>query len=198
MRRARSSINAVSSRLSNNKIPQEFDGFHAVGWVQDAHGLKGELFVRFFTFPDWLENADEICLLTTDDSSPQPFALTKCNPHKNGYIVALEDVKNRNQSEALVKAQIYIDEELLVSEPGERVFLKQILDFTVMDPAGKALGVIVGFSSNGPQDLLRVRVSENGREALIPLVDPFIVNIDFDKQHLVLDLPQGLLSPEDE
>jgi len=95
------------------------------------------------------------------------------------------------------KSGVYIAEELLVAEEGDQIFLKQIENFTLVDTSGVNLGRIVGFGTNGAQDLLRVE-RPNGVEALIPFVDAFLVNIDFDKNLVKMDLPQGLLDLEEE
>lgn len=95
------------------------------------------------------------------------------------------------------KSGVYIPESLIVAEEGEGIFLKQILNFKVIAPDEKQLGEIVGFATNGAQDLLRLKTAA-GEEALIPFVDAFIVNIDFDKQTVKMDLPQGLLNLEEE
>ena len=94
------------------------------------------------------------------------------------------------------KSQVYIPEELLEAEPGETIYLHQIEGFELMDKEGKSLGCIVGFASNGPQDLLRVQTS--GGEALVPFVDAFIEGIDFEKNQVIMDLPPGLLALEEE
>lgn len=118
-------------------------------------------------------------------------------PHKDGMIVTLEGVKDRNRAEELAKSSVYIDRELLQAEEGDRVFLDQLLGFKVMLKDGPEVGVIQGFATNGPQDLLRV-VNAGGAEALIPLVDAFLVDIDFDKQQVTMDLPPGLVDLEEE
>ena len=58
------------------------------------------------------------------------------------------------------------------------------------NPEQKILGEIVGFSSNGPQDLLVVEA--NGKTVEIPFVDAFIKKIDFKHQSVVMELPEGL------
>lgn len=112
-------------------------------------------------------------------------------------IVVLGGVKDRNRAEELAKSSVYIDKELLHAEEGDRVFLDQIQGFKVCLKSGLEVGVIVGFASNGPQDLLKV-AGPSGVEHLVPLVDQFLVDIDFDKQQVTMDLPPGLLDLEEE
>jgi 16S rRNA processing protein RimM len=91
---------------------------------------------------------------------------------------------------------VYIDIDLLKSDEEGEIFLHEILGFQFNDVHGNPLGKVVGFGTNGMQDLLEVELS-NGKKALIPFVEPFIRNIDFDKRQLDMELPEGLLDLED-
>ena len=86
----------------------------------------------------------------------------------------------------------YIPDELLISEPGETIFLGEILGFQLRGPDGQVLGEVVDFSSNGLQDLLVVK-GPGGKKSDVPFVDDFIVELNFDEKFLVMDLPEGLL-----
>ena len=170
-----------------------------MGWVKDAHGLRGDLYVQLFAkSADWLESADHLHLEKVAPAALESvaFAIEKAKPFKDGLIVKLESFVDRTFAEGWRKAKVYILAELLVSEPGQQVFLDQLLDFSVWDK-GLAVGVVRGFGTNGPQDLLRVeRVS--GGEALVPLVEAYILSIDFEGRKILMDLPPGLLSVEED
>lgn len=199
MRPARNCISAVSSRSSSNSSysPPQFPGLYCVGWVQSAHGIRGELFVRLNAGQaDWLDDVETLSLFKKGDEQPASFEIKKISEHKDGLIVGLEGLTDRNRAEELAKCSVYIDEALLESEEGEPIFLKQILGFSLVDMNGAVLGVIRGFASNGQQDLLRV-YPDSGGEALIPFIDEFIKHIDFDKQQVTMDLPPGLFNLED-
>lgn len=195
---AQSCISAVSSRSSSNSSysPPHFPGLYCVGWVQSAHGIRGELFVRLKAGQaDWLEDIKNLSLLKPGQTQPESFEIEKISAHKDGLIVGLKDWRDRNRAEEWRKSSVYIAEDLLQAEEGETIYLKQILGFTVLDLEGKNLGVIRDFASSGFQDLLKVYPSDGG-EVLIPFVDAFIKHIDFDKQELTMDLPPGLFDLE--
>jgi len=181
---------------SSSFSPKIFAGFHCVGWISSAHGIRGELFVRLYAgVADWQEAAEDLFLLPPSGTDLKKFKKIKLQPHKDGLIARLEGVDDRTLAETFTKAGVYVREEILQSPPGEPVFLKQIEGFEVTSPRGEVLGRIVGFASNGPQDLLRVQTASG--EALVPLVDAFLVHIDFDKQQVTMDLPPGLLNLEE-
>ncbi len=201
MQPARSCTNAVSSRLSSNSpsfrqpiIPD----FVGVGWIQSAHGIRGEVFIGLNAkSADWPLDLDAIYLLLPGKSELQRFAISYLKPHKNGLIGRLKEIPDRNAAEKIEKSQVYIADEYLESKPGEQIFLKQVLGFTVIDKQEGELGRIEGFATNGPQDLLQIARAKGG-QALVPFVDAFIVHIDFDKKQLTMDLPPGLIDLEEE
>lgn len=195
MRRPLNSTNEVSSRSSNRSQPT-FDGLHCVGWIKSAHGLRGEIYIQLFSkTADWQDDADQLWLLKSGQSEPQAFEIERLSAHKEGLIAKLKGLSDRNQSEAVQKSSVYIDADLLVAEPGEAIFLNEILTFEVLDKDEKQIGRVVGFGTNGVQDLLRVE-REGASEVLIPLIDAFLVRIDFEKHKIYMDLPPGLLDVE--
>lgn len=187
MRPAPSFKNEAFWKLSSNIILPE-DSFKA-GWVKDAHGLKGELYIQLFAKrADWLDDFEEFWL---KKNGIVHFHVERAKPHKDGLIVKTAELKDRTPVEALRGAEFYIPGGYLEADPEDGIFLKQIDGFEVHD-GDRPLGAIVGFGTNGAQDLLRVKHPVSGREVLIPFVEAFLKQIDFDKRIVFMELPEGL------
>lgn len=168
-----------------------------VGKVRDAHGLKGELFIVLFAkVADWLSKLETFDLIRKEmvegklQEVRHSFTVKRVKPHKNGLILNPNEMEDRTAAESFAGAVFEIPAELLKSEEGETIYLKEIDGFMVFD-GDLEVGPITGFSSNGPQDLLQVK-SANG-EALIPLVPELINKLDFKNKRIMMSLPQGLL-----
>ena len=123
-----------------------------------------------------------------------PYTVERTKPFKKGIIVKAAEIANRNDSEAVEHMEFFVDDALLVSAPGENIYLSEILNFKLKNPDQTVLGEIVGFSSNGVQDLLVVQTSDKKVE--VPFVDAFIKKIDFKHSAVVMDLPEGLFDLE--
>lgn len=166
-----------------------------VGKVREAHGLKGDLYILVFSGDiSWAKRMKHFGLKSKNEEVIQKYTVEKSKPFKKGLIVKASDVNDRTTAEKLQALEFYVEEDLLVSKPGETIYLSEIKNFKLKDPNQKVLGEIVGFSSNGVQDLLVVE--SNGRTAEVPFVDAFIKKIDFKHQTVVMDLPEGLLDIE--
>lgn len=165
----------------------------SVGRVKDAHGLRGEVFIRLFAGrADWLNAFNSAYLVSPDAAEVHGIEVEHAKPHKDGLIVKIKDVEDRTPAESLRGYELEIPVDYLVSAPGERIFLHEIMGFNLLDLTTGIETVIEGVTSNGPQDLLIVKVG--GDERLVPLVKDFIEKIDFAERTLHMRLPLGLLN----
>ena len=172
--------------------------FVRVGKIKDAHGIRGELFVVLFSGEaEWLDDLETLRLVNDNgDADPKNFAVKSARFHKNGFIVKSPDIKDRNMAETLKGRLLEIPESFLVSEPGETLFLREVLGFTVVTEANGEVGKIEAFSSNVAQDLLVVKSKTKNETYEIPFVKAFVKNIDYDAKKIEMELPYGLLGEE--
>ncbi len=172
-----------------------------VGRVKDAHGLKGELWVVLFSGQcDWLDALKasgefELRPSETSAEGTKRFTLKGARRHKNGVILHSHDLRDRTQAEAWRGHFLQIPESFLVSSEGEAYFLAEIEGFDVFHARGERIGPIVGFSSNGLQDLLQVRLP-GGELIDIPFVDDFVERIEADSRRVLMNLPPGLIEAQ--
>lgn len=166
-----------------------------VGKVREAHGLKGDLYVLIFSGDiSWAKRMKSFGLKAKDSDEMQTFTVERTKPFKKGLIVKAAEIADRTAAEGVEHLEFFVDDQLLVSKPGETIYLSEIKNFKLKNPEQTVLGEIVGFSSNGAQDLLIVEA--DGKKVEVPFVDAFIKKIDFKHQAVVMDLPEGLFDIE--
>lgn len=163
-----------------------------VGKIIDAHALKGEVyFLSFAKDITWLEKGAELTLESYKVGGQKNFTISTFRPFKDGALIKFEGIDNRNQSEELKGAIVYVADENFESEPGETIYLREVLNFAVVDEQGKSLGKIKEFNSNGMQDLLVISTGTFLYE--VPFVDDFIVKIQFENSTIVMNFPLDLM-----
>lgn len=174
------------------------ESYVRVGKMKDAHGIRGELFVVLFAGEaEWLDKLKELRLVFENGSGePKTYQIKSARAHKNGLIVKTMEIKDRNEAETLKGLLVEIPESFLVSNPGEQIFLREILGFTVSTVAKGEIGKVVKFSSNVAQDLLVVATKKGEFE--IPFVDAFVKKMDYKAGTILMDLPDGLLGEADD
>lgn len=110
-----------------------------VGKVIDAHGIKGELKIKFLSSDlEWLE--DFMTVYIDGDE----YDIEKLRLNKSFWILKLMNLDDRNQSEALKGKNLMADETLFMTEGDEEPYLSELQDFTV-DLQGKKVGFIHSF-----------------------------------------------------
>jgi 16S rRNA processing protein RimM len=179
------------------------DQMVTVGKVRDAHGLKGELFIILFSGEAaWAEELKTATLVRRErvkkpdgteitEDKTYSFPIKRFKAHKKGLILKVDGIDTRTEAEGFSGALFQIENENLISEPGEKIFLKEIEGFDVTDKRLGRLGKITGFSTNNAQDLIVVGMEQGTVE--IPLVPEFIVALNFKTKTLAMDLPEGLV-----
>lgn len=169
-----------------------------VGRIVKAQGLKGEVLLYLYVnSTDWLEQLAELTFLKdlANESSAVKYGLESYRKAKDGLVLKLEGVNDRNEAELLRGLWLKVPHEYFVSRPGDSLYLHELIGFRVELVGGKAVGIVKGFSSNGAQDIICIEES-SGNLAEVPLVKPFISELNFSDRLLKLDLPAGLLSDE--
>jgi 16S rRNA processing protein RimM len=166
-----------------------------VGRVVRAHGLRGEVVISTPSSDySWARAMRPVSLVWDDPVNPVParsIRLESVRPHGKDLLAQVTGVVSRESAEALRGSVICIPRDQLVSEPGEEIFLHELKGFGVFD-GSREIGVIETFSTNGPQDILRVR-RPNGDLCDVLLIRNFLREIDFAKRQVRMELPVGMV-----
>ncbi len=168
--------------------------YRQIGKVKDAHGLKGDLYVIFFSKDySWIADIEVFFL----GESFKPYEVIKMAEHKDGLKVQVEGLTNRNESEALIGQSVYLEESFFASSDGDSLFLVEIENFEVIDQSLGVIGTVVGFSNNSGHDNLSVKSKSNLQPQQIfdiPFVKDFVKDIDYSNKKIHMILPEGLLA----
>ena len=169
-----------------------------IGKTHSSQGLQGHLFVLLKTEnPPWIKKWKTLHLSVSEaeDGDKKDYEILQKREHskqgKTGWVLKLKGIDDKNASDSLEKQFVWIPETFLTSKKGEQIFLREIENFLVVDQERGEVGPIVGFSSNGAQDLIQIQTSTGTYD--VPLVQPFIQKIDYDAKKIYMDIPQGLL-----
>jgi 16S rRNA processing protein RimM len=176
----------------------EFKKLTLIGKVHSSQGLRGHLFLFLKTQEvPWLKKWKTLFLSTSESENQnwEQHPILQIREHskqgKQGWVVLVKDVVDKTLADTHVKKFVWIPEEFLVSKKGEKIFLREIENFLVVDKTRGDVGPIVGFSTNGVQDLIQIQTGSGVYD--VPLVEPFIEKIDYENKKILMDIPQGLL-----
>ncbi len=162
-----------------------------LGKVAATHGIKGEL--RIAVFSGQFETVLSLpsLMMKRPDGSMESFEVAASAVRGKKLIVSFRAYDNINQVLHLVGRELYTTrDDLPELEEGEYYWC-DLLGLKVMTDAGSFLGFVTDIIATGSNDVYVVK--EDGREYLIPALEDVVLDIDLEKQVMLVSPPEGLL-----
>ncbi|MBD8526188.1 ribosome maturation factor RimM [Pseudomarimonas arenosa] len=108
-----------------------------------------------------------------------------CRETEKGVLARLADIESRDQAEALVGAEIWVDRGALPELPAGEFYWVDLEGLQVETVAGQPLGKVSHLLSTGANDVV---VVQGERERLIPYLRPDVItDIDLSAGRMVVD-----------
>ena len=158
-----------------------------IGYIQKAHGLKGEVFLKTFDGDSsFLKKGLEIFL------DQKQFKISSFRLVTGGVILKLMGVEDRNSSDLLKGKTVCVKDQAFETN-GEGFYLNRLMDFGVYLGAERK-GKVSGFAQTEAHDLLRVQTDSG--EIELPFVDTFIIEIKDLEKEIHVDCPIELFDAD--
>jgi 16S rRNA processing protein RimM len=160
-----------------------------LGRVGRPHGIDGELYVdRISLSAEELEGLGRVEWRGREDAH-RALTIDVVRATHARLLVRFRGIRNREDAAELVNGELWIDPARL-PDPGPGVaYTYQLVGLRVVDVAGRALGVLRAVQTAGPQPLYIV--DHDGREMLIPGIEPFVKRVDLAGGVVTVELPPG-------
>jgi len=164
------------------------------GKVLGSHNLKGEVKV----ISD-LENIEVLVgnkvILELADSQQKLLTIKKIEHLvANKWIFSFEEIKNKQDTIEIRNANIKVRRDI-VGIGEDEYLVSDIIGFKVYDVKGdEYLGEITEIMDTAAHDIYVIESEEF--ETMIPDVDVFIKNIDFENRKMLVDTIEGMKEPK--
>lgn len=160
-----------------------------IGYLSKPHGFSGELKSNL----DVLMHSDQFpkFLWIYIDGKPVPYFVEKAALQKSNFIIKLEDVNSEEDSMLLKNTSIYCEEKLFKQYFEYEESLDDLIGFEVEDILKGYIGKIASIIENAIQPTLVLSFED--KEILIPYTKEVVIDVDFDKQKLKVEAPEGLI-----
>jgi 16S rRNA processing protein RimM len=162
-----------------------------LGVVIGAQGLKGEVKVKTFTqSPQKLGAYGP--LHTKDGKS---FRATVVRETKDGAIVTLDGVNDRNAAEAMKGVELYVPRAALPKEDIDEFYHADLIGLRAEDTEGRAMGTVRALHNFGAGNVLEL-VRDDGDEVFLPFTREVAREIDIDGGRIVIAAPEEVEAGE--
>ncbi len=174
----------------NPVFPTHTD-FFLIGKALRSHGTGGELRIRVDQqLKSYIRK--ETYLFFDLDGSKVPYQITDVEDG-NHFVISLQDVLNKKDSDILGNIEFYIPLESVKSkhQHSPKNLRGKWDEYKILDLKSKETYVILRVEEF-PQQLMAI-INIHSKEILIPLSEPLISSIDKENKIILMEIPEGLL-----
>lgn len=166
------------------------DGYLEIGKIINTHGVCGEL-----KLDPWCDPEEVFPSLSTVYIDGRAARLLNWRPHQRFALLTLEGVSDMEAAAAL-KNRVVCARRDDIELPDGQYFYSDLFGFEVFDSrTGRVIGTLDDVREMPGGDLYVIRGPKS--EILVPAVDEFEEEVDFDAKRLVLRTIVGMLPDED-
>ena len=146
--------------------------------------FKGEIILYSYNTISFIENLETIFI--DINGAFVPFQIKKSKSHKkNIFRVLLEGISSESEAKDFLKKSVYVDK--LENQDN----INSIVDNFNVYNKNEYLGIVISTINKTGQTIIEVKMKK--KIILIPFVDEFIVEINYDLNKIYMILPDGLL-----
>ncbi len=161
-----------------------------IGYISKTRGLKGEV-QMFFEFEDYMDLEFDVVFLEIDKKLVPFFVDTIKLQNNSTAYVNFEDVDHIDKAQPLLRKQVYLPNDKMPERDPEDFTYKDLVGYIAIEESEGELGEIKEVQEMPQQFIATVDI--DGRDAMFPLNEDFIVGIDPEEKIIVLKLPEGLI-----
>lgn len=161
-----------------------------IGYISKTRGLKGEV-QMFFEFEDYMDLEFDVVFLEIDKKLVPFFVDTIKLQNNSTAYVNFEDVDHIDKAQPLLRKQVYLPNDKMPERDPEDFTYKDLVGYIAIEESEGELGEIKEVQEMPQQFIATVDI--DGRDAMFPLNEDFIVGIDTEEKIIVLKLPEGLI-----
>ena len=161
-----------------------------IGQIVGVHGIKGNCKIRSYAESLSVFQSDSVVIVATSDGRQRPYEINWVKPHAKAALVSLKGVDTRNQAEALIGCELFIEKNRLPDPEEGSYYWFDLIGLDVFENDQKYLGRLESIIQTGSNDVYVVK--KDNTEVLIPALESVVQKIDLKNRRMQVDLPEGL------
>lgn len=166
-----------------------------IGRIGKPHGVKGE--TTFMFTDDVFDRVDADYLILQVDGILVPFFMEEYRFRSGDTaLMKFEGIDSLEQAKGLTNCEVFFPR-ALADQHTDEVSWAQLTGLQLMNQQNEqCIGTVIAVDES-TENVLLVINDEKGKELLIPAVPSFIKDIDMEERKIWVELPEGLISLND-
>ena len=162
---------------------------YRLGNITKPFGYKGQMvFYLDVDSPEDYAELDSVFVETKTGLVPYFFKVDNINGNK--AIVTFEDL-TPDEAHALAGHDLYLPLDLLPKLTGNQFYFHEVTGFRVVDSQYGDIGTLQTIIEYPAQPIFQI--NKEGKEILIPVIDPVIKQVDREHKTFYITAPNGLI-----
>lgn len=157
-----------------------------VGKIVTTHGIKGEVKVQIIT--DNISRFEKGNVLYIGEEK-EKIIVDNYRLQKNMILLSFNNITNINDVLKYIDKILYVDINEVREE--DEIYYDDLIDCVVKANEEK-IGVVVDVIEVPQGEILKIQ-KNNGKYALVPYVDEFIIDVNINEKIILIDPIEGLL-----
>ena len=163
----------------------------SIGKILNFHGVQGEAKVGYSkNQADFLKSLKSVFIYFENEY--KPFNIKSVKFNNKFAIIKFEGINSINDLLMYKNCLIYVPQSEFEEALDDGEYLIDDLIGLDVYSNDKKIGVIVGVTSNGANDLLSVK-SLSKKISLVPFVDAIVPEVDLKNKKVIINEIQGLI-----
>jgi 16S rRNA processing protein RimM len=166
-----------------------------VGRIADAWGIKGWFKVLPYSASPEALFSSKRWFLQPAERGAKTFSGTvllkikEAKDHSDSVVATSAEVPDRNAAELLKGARIFVSRASFPTPETDEYYWVDLMGLDVVNREGVALGAVRELLHTGPQTVLVLAYTEEGKakERMIPFVSAYIDNVDLAGRRITAD-----------
>jgi 16S rRNA processing protein RimM len=161
-----------------------------VARIGKPHGIRGEVTVQVLTDAPG-DRFVPGTQFVVEPASAGPLTVESARWNKDILLLAFEEIETRNEAETLRGAKLFIETEELEDEDDDEGWYEHELVGLDVRVGDNVVGKVSALHTLPVQDLIVV-TSNEGKEILVPFVEPIVPEVNVGEGFILVTPPPGL------
>lgn len=160
-----------------------------IGKITGTHHLKGAVKANI-SLSDPSIIVDERVMVEKPNGEKKILTVKKLsNLVADKVVIEFEEITNKTEGNLLAGGFVKINRDILGMEEDEYL-LEDLLGMTVVTVEGEVIGKVTDVFDTAAHDI--IVVEDDRTETLIPNIENFVKDIDFDENKITVELLEGM------
>lgn len=161
---------------------------YLIGNITNSHGIRGE--VKIYNYSDFNRFFIGATLFVMIKGVKKTFEIERVRPQGNLFIVKFKGYDNINDILPYKGMDVFSDHDVNDQLEEDDFHYQDLVDKKVFDTEGNQIGMVVSIIPVPQGHLLEIQ-KPDGKKAMVPFVEAFVVSVENDK--IIIQTIEGLI-----